>query len=97
MADIADGQTGNLGAGLLPTLALVTCITGAKFCVLLFSYMEIRILVPGLRVLLGSHVIIIVLRAERCAEPGGAAAELPQGACAFAKGKKKLYRRIFLI
>lgn len=96
MVHIADGQTGNLGAGLLLTLALVTCIAGAKSCVLLFSYMEIRILVPGLRVLLGSH-IIIVLQAEGCAEAGSAAAELPQGACAFAKGKKKLYRRIFLI
>lgn len=36
----------------------------------------------------------IILQAEQCAEAGSAAAELPQGVCAFTKGKKKLHRRI---
>lgn len=64
---------------------------------LLFAYMEIRILVSGLKVSLRRHImiIIIILQAEQCAEAGSAAAELLQGMCAFAKVWKKLYRRIF--
>lgn len=40
-------------------------------------------------------IIIIILQAEQCGEAGRAAAEVLQGVCAFAKGWKKLYRRIF--
>lgn len=41
--DVADGWTPALGAGLFLTLA--ACNTGANFCVLLLSVMEIMILV----------------------------------------------------
>lgn len=40
-------------------------------------------------------IIIIILQAEQCGEAGRAAAVGLQGVCAFAKGWKKLYRRIF--
>lgn len=64
---------------------------------LLFAYTEIRTLVSGLKVSLRRHIMIItiILQAEQCAGAGSAAAEVLQGVCAFAKGWKKLYRRIF--
>lgn len=64
---------------------------------LLFAYMEIRILVSGLKVSLRRHniIIIIILQAEQCAEAGRAPAEVLQGVFASAKCWKKLYRRIF--
>lgn len=73
------GWTVNLGAGLFLDLAFANYITGAKFHVLLFSYMEIRIPVPGLKVLLRRHnlIIILILQAEQRAEAGSTAAELP--------------------
>lgn len=89
--DAADGQTESLGAGLLLTLALAASVTGAKLCVLLFSYMEIRILIPGLKVLLRSHIMVIItiLQAEEHAEAGGAAAGLPRRERACVQGKKQ--------
>lgn len=55
--DVAAVQVVILGAGLFLTLALATYTTGARFGVGLFSYKEIRTLVPGLKVLLRSHVM----------------------------------------
>lgn len=40
---------------------------------------------------------VIILQAEQCAGAGGAAAELPRGVCAFAKGRKKTVQEDFLI
>lgn len=58
---------------------------------LLFAYMEIRKLVSGLKVSLRRHIMIIII----ILQAGRAAAEVLQGVCAFAKGWKKLHRRIF--
>ena len=43
------------------------------------------------------HYDYNILQAEQRAEAGSAAAELAEGVSAFAKGRKKPYRRIFLI
>lgn len=59
--DVAAGQVVILGAGLFLTLALAAYTPGARLGVGLFSYMEIRTLVPRLEVLLRSHVMITII------------------------------------
>lgn len=52
--DVADGQTLSLGAGLLPLTSLKQNSV--------FSYMEIRLQVLGLKVLLRRYIKNIILR-----------------------------------
>lgn len=60
VTDVADGQTLSLGAGLLPLTSLEQNSV--------FSYTEIRLQVPGLKVLLRSHIKNIILEHGQCAE-----------------------------